>query len=132
MFDRVKNSHLTLQNFGLRRESSYCVPMRDAIERLRREPQLESIVRRFPHAVKTPEGIVIPCFDRVSDDATIEACVTPHAVALRPHIRSEKSWESVRDAAIRHLERALDVSFRDANTDVTLEEEWGDFTVWCR
>lgn len=106
--------------------------MRSKIEELRSLGSQHSIVRRWPQAVQTPEGVVIPRFVQVTECASLEACVNGTDVALRPRLHGHTNWESERRTLLEYLEVALDVSLREESTPYELDEEWGDFTVWCR
>ncbi len=106
--------------------------MRSRIEQLKLDAASRSIVRRWPHAVLTPEGFVIPEFVRVTEDASLDACVSEEGVALRPRLRGKVGWESQRRQLLEYIECAFDVSLQQENDAIALDEEWGDFTVWCR
>jgi len=126
----------TLQNFVPRSESSYARVMRSHIEWLKSEADFPTIVRRWPHAVKTADAIVIPRFHRVSNGASITAYLSDGAISLRPMVEGRPNWQAERDRLLRCIEEELQVSLEEpSKTDfgeIWLDEEWGDFAVWVR
>lgn len=110
--------------------------MRSRIELLRSETDFPTIVRRWPHALKTGDTIVIPRFHRVSEGASISAYVSNGAVSLRPVLEGRASWQRERERLLHAIETELGISLdQPSHTDlgeVSLEEEWGDFEVRLR
>jgi hypothetical protein len=112
--------------------------MRSWIEPLCSAPDFQTLVDRWPRAVRTPHGIVIPRIHRISERTTIAAEVHPgHRVVLRPFMEGRGSFESARHHVIGVIERIVGVSLRPEPVDsplgpIALSEEWGDFAVIIR
>lgn len=126
-----------LQKFGEPGESRYDAPMRSRIQTLKDDPDFRSIARRWPHALQTGEGIVIPRFEELEGGGALEAIICAGAVGLRPLFEEPIAWEEARRRLLRHVEVELGVKLVATPTStplgaVSLEEEWGDFSVWVR
>lgn len=109
--------------------------MRSWIELLCRSRDFKEIASRWPRAVRTPHGIVIPRFHRISPtlSITVEIRSGPKIV-FRPAIEGRGSFESARRRVLRELESALDGPLTAEQVDTpfgaaALTEEWGDFAV---
>lgn len=111
--------------------------MRSSIEALRAAPEFHSIIRRWPHAVQTAEGVVIPRFAGIEAGGVLEAVVCDGAIALRPLLEEGSGWDEQRERLLDHIAVELGVTLEDTPRttpfgEVSLEEEWGDFSVWVR
>lgn len=111
--------------------------MRSRIQALQAQPDFPSIARRWPHALQTGEGIVIPRFEELDGGEALEAIICAGAVGLRPVFEEPVAWEEARERVLRHVELELGVKLVATPTStgwstVSLDEEWGDFSVWVR